>query len=273
MDLRFKIGLVFVVLLLTFGFIVYLFSPGGVMSMNTYGKNLPVSREHWLGTTQQGQDIFWLLVESLHNSLIIGFLVAIASTAAGVFIGLFAGFVGGFVERAILFVSDVLVIVPRILILIMLGALLHGRATIYTISGILILFDWPGPARQARSMALKMKHMEFINTARFSGENLFKIVYVEILPHVLSWALATFVNLTLRAIESETALAIFGLSSVTTPTLGNMIYWARSYNAMILGRWLWIGSPIVVIAVLFISLFFVYNGYNRYMARKRGYQG
>ena len=270
MSLRFKIGLCIVIAFIIIGFVVYLFSPGEVMTLSAYKKNQAPSWEHILGTNKQGQDIFWLLIESIHNSMMIGIVVAAAATDIGVFIGLLSGFVGGAVDRVIMFLCDSIIVIPSLPILILMGSMLKGRASLMMIAGILIIFNWPWPARQARSMALTIREREFINTARFSGENLFKIVCVEILPHVLSWSMANFVNTILVAIGSEASLAVLGLSSTTTPTLGNMIYWARQYQAIMLKQWIWIGSPVLATAVLFIGLFLTYTGYNEYVAKKRG---
>lgn len=270
MSLRFKIGLGIVIAFFIIGFVVYLFSPGSVMTLSAFKKNQAPSWEHLLGTNKQGQDIFWLLIESIHNSMILGIVVAAAATAIGVLVGLLAGFIGGAVDRAILLVCDSVIVIPSLPILILLGALLRGRATTMMIAAILIIFNWPWPARQARSMALTIREREFVNTARFSGESTLKIVCVEIVPHVLSWAMANFVNTILVAIGSEASLAVLGLSSTTTPTLGNMIYWARQYQAIMKKQWIWIGSPVLATSILFIGLFLTYTGYNEYVAKKRG---
>lgn len=270
MSLRFKIGLCIVVFFVIVAFGVYLFSPGEVMSLSTFKKNQDPSWEHWLGTNKQGQDIFWLLIESIHNSMIIGLVVAAAATVIGVLVGLISGFVGGALDRVLMFLCDAIIVIPTLPILILVGSMLRGRASLMIIAGILIIFNWPWPARQARSMALTIREREFINTARFSGEGLFKIVCVEIVPHVLSWSLANFVNTILVAIGSEASLAALGLSSTTTPTLGNMIFWARQYQAIMKKQWIWIGSPILASAILFIGLFMTYTGYNEFVAKRRG---
>ena len=270
MSLRFKIGISIVLIFIILGFVVYAFSPGSVMALSAYKKNLPPSQEHLLGTNKQGQDIFWLLIESIHNSMVIGVLVAAAATIIGVLFGLFSGFVGGIVDRVMMFITDSIIVIPSLPILILMGSLLKGRASLYLIAAILVVFNWPWPARQARSMALTIREREFINTARFSGESLGKIIVVEIVPHVFSWAMANFVNTILVAIGSEASLAVLGLSSTTTPTLGNMIYWARQYQAIMKKQWIWIGSPVAATMIMFIGLFLTYSGYNEYVAKKRG---
>ncbi len=270
MNLRLKIGLVIVTLFVILGFVVYLFCPDNVMGLSVFRKNMKPSWEHLFGTNKQGQDIFWLLISSIHMSMILGILVAFFATAIGVMTGLFAGFMGGPIDRGIMFLCDSIISIPSLPILILMGSVLKGRASIYAIALILILFNWPWPARQARSMALTLRERDFINTAHFAGEGRLKIIAVEILPHVLSWSMANFVNTILVAIGAEAALAVLGLSSTTTPTLGNMIYWARQYQAIMLKQWLWIGSPVVATALLFIGLFLTYTGYNDYTAAKRG---
>lgn len=147
MSLRFKIGLGIVIAFFIIGFVVYLFSPGSVMTLSAFKKNQAPSWEHLLGTNKQGQDIFWLLIESIHNSMILGIVVAAAATAIGVLVGLLAGFIGGAVDRAIMLVCDSVIVIPSLPILILLGALLRGRATTMMIAAILIIFNWPWPAR------------------------------------------------------------------------------------------------------------------------------
>ncbi|MFR7376077.1 MAG: hypothetical protein ACLUTZ_03030 [Oliverpabstia sp.] len=77
-------------------------------------------------------------------------------------------------------------------------------------------------------------------------------------------------NATLSAIGSESSLAVLGLSPGNLVSLGNMIQWARGYNAVLAKRWLWIGSPIVATVILFVGLFMLITGYNDYQAKKRG---
>lgn len=270
MSLRFKIGLIITLCFLILGFIFPLFNQTDPMALSAFKKNLKPSLEHFFGTNKQGQDIFWLLVESIKNSIILGMTVALFATVIGVLVGLTAGFVGGALDRVLMFICDSIIVVPSLPILILMGSILKGRASIMAIAGILIIFNWPWPARQARSMALTIREREFINTARFSGESTLKIICVEIVPHVLSWSMANFINTILVAIGSEASLAVLGLSSTTTATLGNMIYWARQYQAILLKQWFWIGSPVIATIVLFIGLFLTYTGYNDYTSTKRG---
>jgi peptide/nickel transport system permease protein len=210
------------------------------------------------------------LAESIRNSFIIGILVASLATVIGVLVGLLAGFVGGVPDRIITLLADSFIVVPSLPILILLSSLATGSVSVLYISAILIIFNWPWPARQVRSMALSLRERDFISTAIFSGQSLFETVVKEILPFVANWAIANFINTILAAIAAESGLAVIGLSSNEKATLGTMIYWANQHQAMLAGRWWWIGSPVVTTALIFISLFLTMTGYQNYSAKMRG---
>src|SRR5690606_33885997 len=131
---------------------------------------------------------------------------------------------------------------------------------------VLVIFNWPWPARQLRSMALSLRENDFISTSIFSGQSILKIILKEIFPFVAGWSIANFVNTILVAISSEAGLAVIGMSSNETATLGTMIYWANQHQAMLAGRWWWIGSPVVATILIFIALFLVMTGYQQYSA-------
>jgi peptide/nickel transport system permease protein len=60
------------------------------------------------------------------------------------------------------------------------------------------------------------------------------------------------------------------MSSNEKATLGTMIYWANSYQAILGGRWAWISAPVISITLIFIALFLTMTGYQEYFALKRG---
>lgn len=295
-SFRLKFGLICTLFFLILGFVVYFIPHADPFPNAIMSKNLPPrvpgieklgilngtengvmkykganeSAYHILGTTSQGQDIFWLLIEGIHNSLTIGLIVALIGTVVGVFVGLLSGFVGGGLDRFLMLVTDTFVVIPSLPVMILMTALMKGRATVIMMALVLALFAWAWPSRQIRSMALSMKERDFIHTAWFSGEGTVQTVVTEILPFTLTWSLSNFMNATLSAIASESGLAVLGLSPANLITLGNMIQWARNYNAIMMGRWNWILPPIVGTIVLFVGLFMLITGYNDYTAMKRG---
>ena len=270
-SFRLKAGLIMTIFFLILGFVVYFIPHTNPFPNNVMQKNLPPSSEHFFGTTSQGQDIFWLLIEAIHNSLSIGFIVAFLGTVVGVFVGLVAGFVGGGVDRVLMVITDTFVVIPSLPVLIVMTSLMRGSgSTVILMALVLALFAWAWPSRQIRSMALTIKERDFIHTAWFSGEGTVQVVVTEILPYALTWSLSNFMNATLSAIASESSLAVLGLSPANLVSLGNMIQWARQYNAIMAGRWNWILPPIIATILLFVGLFMLITGYNDYMSMKRG---
>lgn len=270
-NLRLKLGLIITAFFFILGFVVYYIPHINPFTFNTYTPKLGASWEHWLGTTNMGQDVTWLLIESIHNSLMIGLIVATIGTVVGVLVGLLAGFAGGALDRVLMVITDTFVVIPSLPILILMTSLMKGsNSTVLLMALVLAMFAWAWPSRQIRSMALTIKERDFIHTARFSGEGTLQIVVTEILPFALSWSLSNFMNATLSAIGSESSLAVLGLSPGNLVSLGNMIQWAREKNAIFNQQWLWIGAPIVATVVLFIGLFLLITGYNDYQSMKRG---
>ena len=267
---RLKTGMVMTAFFLVLGFALYYIPHVNPFTYNSYPGKLPPSWQHWLGTTSLGQDIFWLLMEAIHNSLLIGLIVALIGTVVGVFVGLLAGFSGGVVDRVLTVVTDTFVVIPSLPILILMTSLMKGTFTAVLMALVLAMFAWAWPSRQIRSMALTMKERDFIQTAWFSGEGTVQVIMTEILPFALTWSLSNFMNATLSAIASESSLAVLGLSPANLISLGNMIQWARERNAIFAGQWFWIGSPIMATVLLFIGLFLLITGYNDYLSRKRG---
>lgn len=269
-NFRLKLGLAILLVFAVLGFVLPVFHTGNVTEWNTYPNNLKPSLEHFLGTNSLGQDIFWLLCSSIQNSFLIGLFVAVLATAIGVLVGLAAGLQGGMADRVIMLLADTFIVIPSLPILILLGSLTKGTASLFLIGGVLVVFNWPWPARQVRSMSLTIRESDFISTARFSGESTFRILYKEIFPFVKDWSIGNFINTVLVAIGAESGLAVIGMSSNSNATLGTMIYWANQHQAMLGGKWLWIGAPVVAICLIFIGLFLFMTGQQQYSALRRG---
>lgn len=269
-NFRLKFGIILVGIFVLLGYGVSMFTPGVITEWSTYTSNLKPSAEHFLGTNSLGQDIFWLLANSVRNSFTIGLIVALLATVIGVIFGLLAGFKGGFADRLIMLLADTFIVIPSLPILILLSSLARGAASLFLVCGVLIVFNWPWPARQVRAMSLSLREREYISTAQFSGMSTMRILIKEIFPFVKDWSIGNFINTILVAIAAESGLAVIGLSSNSQATLGTMIYWANQHQAMLGGKWLWIGSPVVAIMLIFIGLFLMMSGQQQYSALRRG---
>ena len=87
-----------------------------------------------------------------------------------------------------------------------------------------------------------------------------EIILRELLPHMLAWLGANFLNAFIAAILAESALSIIGLGPAQEMTLGIMIYWALNFGAMIQQMWWWWLTPVITLIVLFMALYLVHLG-------------
>jgi peptide/nickel transport system permease protein len=267
---RLAIGLMILAVMGVGSFVLPIFAPADPSIQATYMRNLPMSGVHLLGTNALGQDIFWFLVFAVRNSLQLGILVAVGVTVVATIVGLSAGYIGGMFERIVMLIVDTFITIPLLPILIILGALIRGNTSFFTVGLIIIIFGWAWNARTVRSMALSLREREFINMARFSGANTVDVLVREVFPYVSAYILVGFINTVLFAINTEATLAVIGLSKVEVPTLGSIIFWALSYNALFTGQYPWIVAPIVATVTLFLGLFLTSTGFNQAFAAKRG---
>jgi peptide/nickel transport system permease protein len=270
LNARLYIGLTIVTILAAGSLILPFFTDVDPAAQGTYLKNLPISAAHPLGTNALGQDIFWYLVFSVRNSLLLGVAASLGITAIATLVGLSAGFIGGWYERIVVIFIDTFITIPVLPILIVLGAVVRGNTSFFIVALILICFGWAWNARTIRSMALTLREREFVNMARFSGAGVMDIIGREIFPYVYAYMVVGFINTILFAINTEAALAVIGLSKVQTPTLGSIIFWALNYNALMIGQITWIIAPIVTTVLLFLGLFLTSTGYNEFFAERRG---
>jgi peptide/nickel transport system permease protein len=266
---RLWLGIVVLAAILIMGGVLPWFAPGNPLDWYASPRNRPASWAHLLGTTNLGQDIFWLLTWALKDSLLLGVVAAFFSTFIGVAAGLAAGYSGGWLDRILSFFMDALLCIPSLPVLILLAALFGGQLSLPLIAAALILFNWPYPARQVRAVALTMREREFVNVAWFSGESRIRILARHIFPYIAGWSAANFINTVLVAIATETSLAVIGLSSAQQATLGTMIYWALKYQALLARRYLWVGAPVMAVVLLFVGLFLLSSGLSQRNAARR----
>jgi len=269
----FRVGIAMFMALAILGMGVGAFSPFDPRRWYLVTPNLPPNPVHLLGTTTNGQDVFWLLTWSIRNSLIIGLITAVVASHVGLLLGMLAGARGGLIDRVLMVLTDSFVVIPSLPTLILLAVLLRDIMNIPLMGLIISIFSWPWPSRQVRSMVLSLRERDFIATSIFSGYGVVGRVLHDYLPFILPWHLVNFTNTVLFAISSEAALAVIGVSILGEATLGVMIYWALNYSALFRGLWWWLMSPVVTIVLIFVSLFLISKGVSDYSNPRLRWQG
>ncbi len=270
MNVRLVLGLVILATFAVVGFILPGFAPEDPTAWQAIGRNRRPGLEHLLGTTSQGQDVFWLATWSVRNSLLLGITVGVAATVIGVLIGLAAGYIGGLFDRVVSFFTDSMIAIPLLPVLILVAAIMRGQLSLAVVAVVLVAFNWPFPARQVRSVALSLRERGFVHTAWMSGESRLRVIVWQFAPYLTSWALANLINTVLVALIFETSIAVIGLSSAGQTTLGTMLYWSLTFQAILAGRWWWYGTPVLAMVILFVGLFLTSSGLSQRSAAIRG---
>ncbi|GGU27965.1 ABC transporter permease [Streptomyces violascens] len=178
---------------------------------------------HWMGTSRIGQDVFAQTVRGLQKSLLIGALVALASTALGAAFGTCAGYFGGWVDRMLMFVVDLMLVIPGFLLLVLLVPRLRGLGW-PAFAGLLAALGWMITARAVRIMTLSLRERPFVAAAQHMGVGPFRIIVRHVLPHLASFLITDATVAVAAAVISETGLSYFGFG-VQPPdvSLGTLI--------------------------------------------------
>ncbi len=263
-DTAFRTGGTILVILLALGALSFA-APYGPNDRRVVPIDRPPSLQHVFGTTSLGQDVFWLTTYAIRNSLVIAGLAVIISRSIAVLLGSFSGYVGGAVDRVLSGFTDSFIVIPRLPLLILISFMIRGTLNMLGLAVLLGLLDWAWPSKRYRSQVLTLREEEFTQTAIFAGMGTFKIILREHLPFLIPFLLADAVSGFLFAIGMEVTLSVLGLSDLSSPTIGTMIYWAGYYQALLARRFWWLGAPIVTSVLLVVGMYLVSISLGRYL--------
>ena len=263
-SLSFRFGsiiLMFVGILLLLSF----FSPFESDDRRVVPRNKPPSQEFIFGTTGNGQDGFWLLTFAIRNTLMVSGVAVLIGRSIAVMVGMLTGYLGGKTDRVISSIVDSIIVIPRLPLLILIAAILQGEMTVLSLALLLGILDWAHPSKRYRAMILSLREREFTHTAIFSGMNAVKVVVQEHLPFLIPLLLADAVAGFLWAIGMEVTLSVLGLSDLSTPSIGTLIFWGNYHHAL-LRRRVWIlAAPIAASVLMVVGFYLVSLSLSEYL--------
>lgn len=184
----------------------------------------PPSLRHWLGTNALGQDLLARTLTGMQKSLLIGVCVAVISTSIAATVGSVAGYFGGWRDRALMWLVDLLLVVPSfLLIAIVTPRTKHSNSVLWLIV-LLAAFGWMVSSRMVRGLTMSLREREFVRAARYMGVSSRRVIVHHIVPNVAS---ILIIDATLNvgfAILAETGLSFLGFG-VQPPdvSLGTLI--------------------------------------------------
>ncbi|WP_460979200.1 ABC transporter permease, partial [Pseudactinotalea suaedae] len=202
----------------------------------------PPSAEHWLGTTQFGQDVLAQLVAGARGSMFVGVLAALIGTALAIVFGVTAGYFGGTVDNVLNFVTNLFMVMPVLPLIFIVSGYLRGTG-LWMIAVIIGVFGWAGGARTLRAQTLSVRNRDFVLGMRMLGESHPRLIAVEVLPHLVGWIASMFLGALIGGILAEAGLAFLGISDSGAISWGSMIQAAQSQSAVLRGLWWWFVPP------------------------------
>lgn len=148
------------------------------------------SKEHILGTDNEGYDIFVRLMYGGQISLIVSFIAVFVITILGVIMGGISGYFGGAIDNIIMRICDVLICLPGIPILLIISTILDAsdidaKYRIYLLMIYLTLFSWPGTARLVRGQILSLREQEYMIAAEAMGYSPARKIFKHLVPNVM----------------------------------------------------------------------------------------
>lgn len=187
----------------------------------------PPSVQHWMGTDAFGRDIFTRIIYGARTALAIGFLSSFIGCSLGAIVGVASAYYGGRTDMMVQRVMDVLLSFPLIVLALVVVAML-GRFLVLGVDVNLIVAIatpmLPRMARVARSSALSIREMPYIDAVRVQGFGHARIIFRHMVPNVTAPYLIMFTASIGQAILLEASLSFLGLGvAEPTPAWGLML--------------------------------------------------
>lgn len=223
-------------------------------------KDQPPQQGIPLGTDMFSRDILLEMAYGARVSLLVGLIAGVVATIIGLVVGLLAGYLGGFLDNALSTLTNLFLVIPSFVILILIAVAL-GQIREAWVTGLVIgLTAWPWTAKAVRAQTTSLRYRDHVNMARITGYSTKRIIITEIMPYIASYVVMAFILQVASGIMSEATLAILGLGDPTAISLGRMISWAQQYESIVNGRW-WQFVPVAVcIAMITFGLYMMNSG-------------
>jgi peptide/nickel transport system permease protein len=218
------------------------------LEQDIIAKLSPPSGEHWFGTDEFGRDVYARLVWGARISLSVSVSAITLALVVGGTIGLVSGYVGGRFDMLVMQVMDILLSFPALILGLIIVALLGpSQANLIVAIALTALAPF---ARIARAPTLIVKERQFVEAGRALGFGHARILFVHVLPNIVSEVLVMASLWMATAVRVEASLSFIGLGvRPPTPTWGGMI--RDGFENILDAPWLCIYPGLAILALIF----------------------
>lgn len=148
------------------------------------------SATYWLGTDQLGRDMFTRILYGARNTLGIALATTLLAFAIGAGLGIIASIFRGWVDQLLSRAVDALMAIPQLIFALILLSIFGSSVRNLII--IIAVLDSTRVFRLARSVAMNVVVMDYVEAAKLRGEKLGWILFREVLPNIMPTLIAEF---------------------------------------------------------------------------------
>jgi peptide/nickel transport system permease protein len=226
--------------------------PYSYTDLDYYALQQPPSVDHWFGTNALGQDLLAQTLRGMQKSMLIGVCVAFISTVIAATVGSIAGYFGGWRDRTLMWIVDLLLVVPSFILIMIVTPRLEQSARVFWLIVLFSVFSWMISSRIVRGLTMSLRDREFVSAARYMGVSNWRIIVRHIVPNVASILIIdTALNVGV-AILAETGLSFLGFG-IQPPdvSLGTLI--ADGTKSATTFPWLFLFPAGVLVLIVFCA--------------------
>jgi len=207
----------------------------------------------WLGTDNLGRDLYALLSNGLRESYLVGALGALCASVVGMALGFVAGWRGGIVDEALQLFTNIIVMIPSLVLLIVIGSYLPNKSVLF--EGVFIgLTTWPWVARAVRAQTFSLRSREFVDLARLSGKRPVSIILKDIAPNMASYLFLVIILLFGSSMLIAASYDFLGQGPSNVVSLGTVMNQAQTNAALQYHQWWWFVPPGVLLTAMVAAL-------------------
>lgn len=227
---------------------------GVAVASDFSAKNLAPCAAHPFGTDWMGRDMFARTLAGLSTSVFVGLLAAACSGVIAFVLACVAALGGRAADSLVLWLIDLVLGIPHIVLLILVSYAL-GRGAVGVTVGV-ALTHWPSLARVLRAEIVQLREQPWLASARAAGVSPWRIVTGHVLPAVLPQLLVGVVLMFPHAILHEASITFLGFGlSPDEPAVGVIL--SESMQYLSAGYW-WLaalpGASLLAVVLAFACL-------------------